>query len=727
MLQANTGTWFQKLNLLNKRTAVYSLFFLLFFFLSCSLGAAGDRPGFKILIWPFQTDVLKDYELYREIGIGGFQIDRGAGQYERINLSIEKDFPCYAGHVADKGYLYLKGKNKALVTGKKDLIKRPISLADPGVIKEIKAYIQKNILDLKKGNVIAYALDDEISLGTFTNPSDVDISSFSLGEFRKWLELNYTGIEDLNTQWNSRFKSFSEVMPQGFERVRKSLSAKHFSNWNLSPWMDFRHFMDIQFSQVLSELVAYSNSIDPDTPAGFAGGLSPSVWGGYDYGLLARAVQWMEAYDIHGSNEILRSFWKYSKNIRMQTFFSSGNMKKDSWFLWYYMLHGNQAAIGWPEGWFEKIDGKRQPSEYIRSLKRVFEAVQGEASEYIVNKNSIFSPDPIGIYYSHPSIQAGWAMDALVHGKTWPQRLSSIDNENQSSGVLRKVWCKSLEDLGYQYDFINYLDVIESKIDLNLLFKVIILPKTICLSQTEADAFKQFVENGGVLVADYLCGIFDNHGKYRGKGILDSLFGINRDDTKGYFNRKGVTEIDAEKYTSDFLDRFTFYKGSNYHNNIVIAERGTKPYLYSNRSGIGWTWYLNLSPIEYWSNEKRLSDYGKQWRGIISNILKEAQLFPRVVIEEKGKRFNMIETLFWKNGNDLFLGLVKNQAVAEDGPDIFKARGIEGITGNPTRITIHFKTEKAVFDVKNQKSHGRVKIFSDDFQPWEGSVYKISD
>ena len=72
-------------------------------------------------------------------------------------------------------------------------------------------------------------------------------------------------------------------------------------------------------------------------------------------------------------------------------------------------------------------------------------------------------------------------------------------------------------------------------------------------------------------MANYLCGIFDNHGKYRGKGILDSFFGIKRDDTKGYFNGKGVTEIDVEKYTSDFLDRFTFYKGANYHNNIVIA------------------------------------------------------------------------------------------------------------------------------------------------------------
>lgn len=140
---------------------------------------------------------------------------------------------------------------------------------------------------------------------------------------------------------------------------------------------------------------------------GFVGGEGPSVWGGYDYGMLSRAVQWMEAYDINGTNEILRSFWKNHKKIRMQTFFSSHNMKIDSWFLWYYRLHGNQAVIAWPEGWFKKINGKNQPSAYILSLKKVLKKIQGRASQYIVNRNSLFPPNPIGIYYSHPSIQAG--------------------------------------------------------------------------------------------------------------------------------------------------------------------------------------------------------------------------------------------------------------------------------------------------------------------------------
>ena len=186
---------------------------------------------------------------------------------------------------------------------------RPICLSDPGVIREIKQHIRSNSSDLKLGNVVAYALDDEISLGTFTNPADVDAHPLTLERFRDWLIIEYSSIDALNRQWETLFKT-----------------------------------------------------------------------------------------------------------------------------------------------------------------------VQGDMSLPFTSPGSQFIFDPIGIDYSHAGVQAGWAMDALVHGKTWPSRLSFIDDENQSSDVLRKVWCKSIEDVGLQYDFINYQDVLRGRMDLNDRFKVIILP-----------------------------------------------------------------------------------------------------------------------------------------------------------------------------------------------------------------------------------------------------------
>jgi hypothetical protein len=468
----------------------------------------------------------------------------------------------------------------------------------------------------------------------------------------------------------------------------------------------------------ISELVHYTNILDPKTPAGFVGGQGPGPWGGYDYALLSRAVQWMEAYDINGTNEILRSLWNKDRRPRMQTFFSVKNPKLNSWFLCYYLLHGNQAVIAWPDGWFNTKEHDIAP--FLIVNRDTFKEIQGPVSEPIVNPQTIFDPDPIGIYYSHPSIQAGWAMDAITHGSTWINRRGSLDNENQSKGVLRKVWCKILEDLGFQYDFVSYLDVQEGAIDLNDRFKVIILPKTICLSDHDANAFISFVKNGGTLIADYLCGLLDDHGKGRVKGELDELFGITRNEAAGYMNGEGLTEIDGEKHKKPFLERITFYRDAYRYKDIIVFERETmhtntaegialKNYLgllqgpsirIKNQIGKGTAFYLNLSPIEYWDPSKRFSSYGREWRNFVSEILEQVGMRSRVKVYENGNTVNMIECLFWQNGGKHFLGLVKNPTDQKEMSVLGKKYPVNGITGKEAELRIEFRDRVELFNLR---------------------------
>ena len=51
---------------------------------------------------------------------------------------------------------------------------------------------------------------------------------------------------------------------------------------------------------------------------------------------------------------------------------------------------------------------------------------------------------------------------------------------------------------------------------------------------------------------------------------------IQRNDTAGYLNGNGVTEINAEKYNKPFKQRFTYYNGAFVYKNMVIFERGYK-------------------------------------------------------------------------------------------------------------------------------------------------------
>jgi hypothetical protein len=508
--------------------------------------------------------------------------------------------------------------------------------------------------------------------------------------------------------------------------------------------MDFKQFMDFQFAQVLAELTRYTNVIDPDIPAGFVGAQGPGPWGGFDYAKLSRVIQWTEAYDIHGLNEILRSFWNDERRPIMKTFFSTKDPKLDSWFLWYYMLHGNQAVIAWPEEWFRS--GAAEIAPHILANKNTFEEIQGRVSEPIVSPKAVFDPDPVGIYYSHPSIQAGWVMDAIVHGKNWVNRTGSIDSRNQTMGILRNVWCKVLEDLGFQYDFISYLDVEEEMVKLNKKFKVIILPKTVCLSDKEAQALKEFVHDGGILIADYLCGMMDQHGKGREKGILDDLFGIVRDETAGYMNGVGLTEIDGEKYQKPFLDRFSYYEEAYRYRDILVFERGTKhrsgckaveikrflgkfhqnSVVIENQFGKGRTFYLNLSPLEYWAPEKRFSKYGRNFRKIVSGIMDTVGLYPRLKIYESGRVINMIEPLYWRNRNRHYVALIKNPTEQKELSRLGNLLEIQGITGQEVQIRLEFKDPiRGLINLRTEKKIGPGRIFLDKLKPWEGNLYEV--
>jgi hypothetical protein len=709
-----------------------------------SIPARPEWNRFKILVWQYKTSVLKDYHLYQKTGLGGFHIDRGAGREDLVAFSLKEQFPYYVDHAADKGFLYLKGTDVQTVTGKHGLTIRPYSLADPDTLKQIKEHLDRNIKATKNGLVLAYAFDDEISLGSYVIPCDVDNHPQSLVWFRNWLRNKYQTINSLNKRWNGDFKSFDEVMPKSFEEIRRKAQKPPLSAWNLAPWMDFRQFMDFQFASVLSELTRYTNSLDPKTPAGFVGGQGPGPWGGYDYAKLSRAVQWMEDYNIHSSNEILRSFWNEERRPIMKTFFSTKDPKLDSWFLWYYMLHGNQAVIAWPEEWFRS--GGKEIAPYILANKNTFEEIQGKVSEPIVNPKTLFDPDPIGIYYSHPSLQAGWAMDAIVHDKSWVNRNGSIDNKNQTMGILRNVWCKVLEDLGFQYDFISYLDVEEGSVKLNKKFRVIILPKTVCLSEKEAQTLKEFVHHGGILIADYLCGIMDQHGRGREKGILDDLFGIVRDETAGYMNGVGLTEIDSEKYQKPFLDRFSYYGGAYRYKDMVVFERGTKhrpgcrgveirkffgkfhqaSVIIENQFGKGRTFYLNLTPLEYWDPERRFSNFGGNFRKIVSDMMNAAGLSSRMKVYENDHVTNMIEPLYWRNGNKHYLGLIKNPTEQKELPRLGKFSEVQGITGQEVEIRLEFKDPiRGLINLRTGKNLGPGRIFFDKLKPWEGNLYEV--
>jgi hypothetical protein len=658
---------------------------------------AWDR--FVMLVWQYQTDVVRDRALYESVNLRGFHVDR---EDERLTaFGRETGWPFYVDHAAGKGILHLGRLAEPLVK-KPGIQVRPNSLADPGTRSKLKSLLKTHLTRAKGAPVVAYAFDDEISTGSFGSPVETDGHPLSIAAYRKSLAETYGSLDALNSAHGSAYASFETVEPQSFESVRARLVPDGLGRLNLAPWMDWRTFNDAQWSSVLAELTRFANGIDPGVPAGFVGGGNPSAWGGTDYRRLSGAVQWMEAYDIGGSTEILRSFWD-QRRPRVQTFFSSRDPKRDAWFLWYSLCHGNRGVICWPEGWFK--DGK--VAAPIAANAAVFKELQGPVSARIVD--GVFEHDPVALYYSHASIQAGWALDAAVHGRTWPSRSASIDNALSTSSLSRVAWLKTLEDLGFQAKVVHEDHLLAGLGKQG--FKVLLLNRALCLSDAEAAAIRAFAAQGGLVIADQLCGILDGRGKARPAGALDDLFGVKRDLSKGVFSGASLTEVDAEKGPA--LDERTWQPGAK-RLEMAVAERGLETTPGARQA------YLNLSPIGYLL--ARPKGGGTEWLAHVAGLLKGAGLSPRILFFLDGRPARMTEAIFWMNGDRTTLCVVQNldRKARIDG---FGA--VEGdLHGGPVLLKLAFASP--VKDLVNERSGRRLgdgTRFEDSYTPWEANVY----
>ena len=181
------------------------------------------------------------------------------------------------------------------------------------------------------------------------------------------------------------------------------------------------------------------------------------------------------------------------------------------------------------------------------------------------------------------------------------------------------------------------------------------------------------MHGGGTVVADYWTALLDEHGVGRlNGGGLDQLFGLHRDEQRGYFDGATITEIDGERYNRPFLERLPADNVWRSEGKMIV-ERGTTAVgsqptgrvndadvVLQRRVGRGTAIYLNLTPVEYYDNSIRLDSRGQQWRGLLGRLLRDAGLEPRAAVLAQGTPLPLVETLFWRGDGRLLLGVVKN-------------------------------------------------------------------
>jgi len=641
-------------------------------------------PSWIYMPWSYRwnigyTDAAGEWSL--EHGYNGAFLDWGntyVSGYDKLAWINKYGLRFYMDHTAAKRYLHLWDGGDTVPY---DLLHgngvRTVPVNE-ALKATLEGYIHRHI-----NNVIsspyraAYALDDEISWGHFVHPTMWQVTD-DYSAYTAWLSEIYGPAAPVRTNWIT------------YEDIRGHLPTWRVRDFGAGQLMDQWTFNDSYWNNFIGDLVEYANTVDPHTPCGWVGGQTPNAFGGYDYAKIMKKVQYIESYDLGGTNSLIRSFNPQGAIPSVTTHFYS-SVSKTLWQTWYYLAHGNRGHIGWVDGWFNGTT----PAAWHDDVAPTYLEAGDRAGPLLAEAE--WKHDGVAILYNHASIQMSWILDAQAHGSTWVNR--NGDYKRGSSHLVRRAWENMLRDEGLQYDFLAYDDVIRDGISDE--YKVLILPGALCLSDAEARRIREFVAAGGTVIADYMPGLWDQHGEGRaGGGALDDVFGIAHSPNLRYWDVFGTNlwvevDQDANFYYSSFqsfltngntciMDPSGFYKAVRGMATMNVATYGQ-----------GQAVLMNLSP--QWYNAYR--DMGWQVaadeRAVFMDFLHDSGLSRWVEIENAGPATHGYEiTYFVKDGRTIVM-LVLN-------PENIVSGTAVDLRDDVAAVTLKFDTP--VLDARDERT-----------------------
>ena len=453
-------------------------------------------------VWPW-TQLIEDQ--YRSAGIT-------STSDPQFNLSVTVSMhPPGFGVYWFRRHGYLERKRLYGETKDRAYLARVPCIHSDEFRKPVARALRKGIPPILKYSPLAYYIADESAITCYEDAFDLCWSEATLAEFRAWLKKQYRSLDALNAEWGTRYRDWAAVMPVTWEEAQQ--------RGNPAPWVDHRLFMNRALASAFEYARDVAQRVDPKGLVTVSGTQIPGSHNGCDWSQIDKIVEYLQPYDGGGQLEMHRSFNPDMILTGFTGYSLFGAPLEHQ--IWHRFFHGHRgASIFWG---YSFIDPDLTLNAQGRSLGKAFGELRGEGICRAV-MGLRRGHDKIGIHFSMASGHVWWIQD----GKLKYQGMEYGTRTSPSFGRFirnREGWTQALEDIGYQCDYVAY-DRIESG-DL-AGFKVLVLPGSIALSETEAARIRAFVKAGGTVIADVPPGQTDGHGKKLARGALDDVFAAPR-------------------------------------------------------------------------------------------------------------------------------------------------------------------------------------------------------
>jgi hypothetical protein len=537
----------------------------------------------------------------------------------------------------------------------------------------------------------------------------------------------------------TNFQTWTQVL-DFLKRFYKELGeVRSTDGWNVSAWCDFRNFMDETFADAIMRAAQVCKEEDPHALCATEGGQCPFPFGWYNYEQVLRAVDVIEPYNGGNNVEIIRSLKPETIMVSTHGYeYDPGKpltekdhlgQKRAIRPIWWGVFHAHRGSLIWDDNLrnYRFVDEKtRELTPAAETFSEVFRDLHRGIPKLVMNSHR--THDGIALHYSQPSMQVHWLLSNLKHAREWVAH-SGGDRGSHITAV-RNGWTKLIEDLGLQYNFVSNKQIEAGKLASGE-YRAFIMPQSLAVSAIEAQQIRQFVHNGGLLIADYRNASMNEHGRDLGHGQLDDVFGISRSPASAAAGQpataRGVANEGPLKLQGQELKLMTpGDAGIKATTGKSLAQSGRTPLVIVNEFGRGKAVFLNLE-ISSYAYQRLQASLDTSLPSLMEGVFELADITPRVrVLGADGKRLPGTEVVIYQNGGCEHVAIFRNPQFDDCGWGSFPTVEAHEWAGSIDNSLLE-KTDKVhlawgaageTYDVREGKNLGFVKTLDATLDPW---------
>lgn len=466
--------------------------------------------------------------------------------------------------------------------GARDGLYRDPCLNDPGYRNALDVQMRESALRHWAGTETRYSLGGRNYL--CATEENVCQCGLCLGKFQQALQESYESLDALNAAWRSNFGDWDFIeVPKGVGPGAEGPAA---------PWIDFRVFMDNQFTAfhgwAHSQVAATDTAAQ--TGARFAGDASP--YRGCRWPDLFRVLDFAAADYTPLFLDKVRSYAKPGSwsGVSLPDAAFAGGERLASWLPWRLAL--NQVPALWIDGLWGDADNAA-PASWMGPDGVATTALETLSGTVTAIRETV---GPLFYAASRPAVRVA------VYDSHYSRHLCEVDNPYALSlDQAQQAAAQQLRLAAYEFRFVDkgQLTALDPK-----EFPALVLPLCRALDGAEREALRAYVERGGALVADVAPGTLDAHGVRQNPSGLEEVFGIQASEkqsiSRAALMAASAAGTDAKDAGWALVDGSIALQGG-----VALADAGGTPAWIVNRFGVGHTLLLNHPFRDVRTEEKR--------------------------------------------------------------------------------------------------------------------------